>query len=30
MAEILDRLHLDNRAQVRAYAARIGLAGNKE
>jgi len=30
MAEILDRLHLDNRAQVIAYAARIGLAGNKE
>jgi DNA-binding NarL/FixJ family response regulator len=26
MAEILDRLHLDNRAQVIAYAARMGLA----
>jgi DNA-binding NarL/FixJ family response regulator len=26
MAEILDRLHLDNRAQVIAYAARLGLA----
>jgi len=25
MAEILDRLHLDNRAQVIAYAARMGL-----
>jgi len=25
MAEILDRLHLENRAQVLAYAARIGL-----
>lgn len=25
MAEILDRLHLDNRAQVIAYATRIGL-----
>ncbi len=25
MAEILDRLHLDNRAQVIAYAARLGL-----
>jgi len=27
MAEILDRLHLENRAQVIAYAARMGLAG---
>jgi DNA-binding NarL/FixJ family response regulator len=27
MAEILDRLHLDNRAQVIAYAARMGMAG---
>ena len=27
MAEILDRLHLDNRAQVIAYATRMGLAG---
>jgi DNA-binding NarL/FixJ family response regulator len=27
MAEILDRLHLDNRAQVIAYAARMGLGG---
>jgi DNA-binding NarL/FixJ family response regulator len=27
MAEILDRLHLDNRAQVIAYAARMGLTG---
>lgn len=27
MAEILNRLHLDNRAQVIAYAARIGLTG---
>jgi two-component system NarL family response regulator len=26
MAEILDRLHLDNRAQVIAYAAQVGLA----
>jgi DNA-binding NarL/FixJ family response regulator len=26
MAEILDRLHLENRAQVIAYAARMGLA----
>jgi len=25
MAEILDRLHLENRAQVLAYAARMGL-----
>jgi DNA-binding NarL/FixJ family response regulator len=27
MSEILDRLHLDNRAQVIAYAARMGMAG---
>ena len=27
MAEILDRLHLDNRAQVIAYAARMGMTG---
>jgi len=27
MAEILDRLHVDNRAQVIAYAARMGLTG---
>lgn len=27
MAEILDRLHLDNRAQMIAYAARVGLTG---
>jgi DNA-binding NarL/FixJ family response regulator len=27
MAEILDRLHLENRAQVIAYAARMGLTG---
>lgn len=30
MAEILDRLHLDNRAQVIAYAARLGLTAKKE
>lgn len=29
MSEILDRLHLDNRAQVIAYAARLGLTGEK-
>jgi two-component system NarL family response regulator len=28
MAEILERLHLDNRAQVIAYAARIGITGD--
>ncbi len=28
MAEILQRLHLENRSQVIAYAARIGLTGN--
>jgi DNA-binding NarL/FixJ family response regulator len=27
MAEILERLHLDNRAQVIAYAARMGMTG---
>ena len=27
MAEILERLHLDNRAQVIAYAARLGMTG---
>ena len=27
MAEILERLHLDNRAQVIAYAARLGITG---
>jgi len=27
MAEILDRLHLENRAQVIAYAARMGMTG---
>jgi DNA-binding NarL/FixJ family response regulator len=27
MAEILDRLHMDNRAQVIAYAARMGITG---
>jgi two-component system NarL family response regulator len=30
MAEILERLHLDNRAQVIAYAARMGLVGRGE
>jgi hypothetical protein len=29
MAEIMDRLHLENRAQVLAYAARIDWKGNK-
>jgi DNA-binding NarL/FixJ family response regulator len=29
MAEIMDRLHLDNRAQVLAYAGRMGWKGNK-
>ncbi len=29
MAEIMDQLHLDNRAQVLAYAGRLGLKGNK-
>src|SRR5512133_33024 len=28
MAEILQRLHLENRSQVIAYAARMGLTGN--
>ena len=27
MSEILVRLHLDNRAQVIAYAARLGMTG---
>ena len=27
MAEIIERLHLDNRAQVIAYAARLGITG---
>ena len=30
MAEILDRLHLDNRAQVIAYAARMGMTGKHD
>jgi DNA-binding NarL/FixJ family response regulator len=30
MAEILDRLHLDNRAQVIAYAARMGLTERQD
>ena len=30
MAEILARLHLENRAQVIAYAARLGLTDTKE
>jgi len=29
MAEIMDRLHLDNRAQVLAYAGQMGWKGNK-
>lgn len=29
MAEIMDRLHLDNRAQVLAYAGRMGWKSNK-
>ena len=29
MAEIMDRLHLENRAQVLAYAGRMGWKGNK-
>ncbi len=29
MAEIMDRLHLDNRAQVLAYAGQMGWRGNK-
>jgi len=29
MAEIMDRLHLDNRAQVLSYAGRMGLKGHQ-
>jgi DNA-binding CsgD family transcriptional regulator len=28
MAEIMQRLHLEHRAQVLAYAGRVGLGGN--
>jgi DNA-binding NarL/FixJ family response regulator len=28
MAEIMDRLHLENRAQVLAHAGRMGLAAD--
>ncbi len=30
MAEIMDRLHLENRSQVIAYAGRLGLTGSTE
>ena len=30
MAQIMERLHLQNRAQVIAYAARHGLGGDAE
>jgi len=29
MAEIMDRLHLENRAQVLAYAGRLGLGNER-
>ena len=29
MEEIMNRLHLENRAQVLAFAGRMGLTGNK-
>jgi two-component system NarL family response regulator len=30
MAEIMQQLHLDNRAQVLAYAARMGLSSDAQ